>query len=194
MIGGGGGSTGGCNTGTAPFSGPGIIGADSVFGSPEILRARGGGNGVWNTTPLAGGTATIGAGAFGITIQGASGSGSLQTTGNTNPTNGGAGAVSPFGGNGSQSYVGPGFPGIPNTGSGASGGGTGATGTGNNVSGGGGGAGGYLEATIVLPFPGANFPFVVGDGGAAGTPGTVGAQPGAKGGSGCILISEIYWS
>lgn len=139
MVGGGGGATGGCNTGTGPFSGSGVAGGNTTFGS-SFLVANGGGGGLWNSNPALGGAASIGAGAAGIALSGGWGGTSNATVGNTYGQNGGQGAASVFGGAGIGAYQNnTGFPGLFNTGGGGGGGGVGAgSGGGNNVSGGGG--------------------------------------------------------
>jgi hypothetical protein len=105
---------------------------------------------------------------------------------NTAPS--GAGGNGPFGGAGNpvlgtSGAAIAGAPGAPNTGGGASGG----SAVGNSfLAGGGGGAGEYVE--FVIDGPAATYAWAVGAAGPAGT----GTAAGALGGSGVILIEEIY--
>jgi hypothetical protein len=160
-----------------------------------------GGNGGAAGTASTFGPLTAGAGAGSVTSGG--GAGGTASGGDDNQTGGiggggnatsSAGAVS--GGSGGQGFRGGGGTngtgqigpqgGQPNSGGGGGGGCSTVTG---QASGGGGGAGGYLEKLIVPPA--ASYAYAVGGGGAGGTIGT-GAQAGANGGSGIIIVDEYY--
>lgn len=187
MVGAGGGGAGGGNSAAGGMSAGGT-GGTTTFGT---CFCTGGAGGLWNSQPVAGGTATIGSGAYGLAIQGGSSTAGNQISGASNFLNGANGAVSPFGGSGSGSYANQsGNAAIANSGSGGGGGGTGNTGGGNNVSGGGGAAGGYLD--IVISPVGGSYSWTIPAGGTAGTAGSIGGFAGGVGGSGFIEIYEHY--
>lgn len=176
MVGGGGGGGG---TGTG--AGTGTSGGDTTFGSSFLIA----GGGQAGFLASLGGTATIGAGAVGVAIQGAA-SGSNGSVGSAyGASAGGMGAVSPFGGAGKQVTGAAGGNAISNTGSGGGGGGASAI----QAAGFSGSAGGYIDA--IISSPAASYAYSVGakgTGGAAGTSGTAGGD----GGSGVIIIDEFY--
>jgi hypothetical protein len=180
MVGGGGG--GNCGTG----GGAGTAGTNTTFGSSFLVA--GGGNIPVIGYGGVGGTASIGAGATGITLAGGQGSATAYAL----YPPGGIGGSSVFGGGGSGGYPDGGTPwpgkaGVTNTGGG---GGGGNVQSGSNISGGaGGGAGGYVEAYISSPA--ASYAYTVGAGGAGGAgSGTV--ANGGGGGSGIIIVEENY--
>jgi hypothetical protein len=178
MVGGGGGGVG---QNIAASNG-----TNTTFGSSLLIAGFGYGPAAVNVLG-AGGTASIGAGATGIALQGASGlSGPFAAY-----AGGGSGGSSPFGGAGAGGYpagsVQNGLAATPNSGSGG-GGGNFASATATSV-GSGGGAGGYVEAYISNPA--ASYAYTVGaGGGGSAASGSYGA--GGGGGSGIIIVEENY--
>lgn len=184
MVGGGGGG-GGAGTGDG---GNGGAGGNTTFGT-TLLAANGGaattGSG---QVPGVGGTVSLGSGPIGTAIAGGPGSYGIDGL-NVIFSNGGDGAVSPFGGagQGGGGNQTAGSAAIANSGSGG-GGGDGTTAAG--VKGGAGGsAGGYVDAIITSPS--STYAYAIGAAGSAGSAGTNGAA-GAAGGSGYIIVYEMY--
>jgi hypothetical protein len=188
MVGGGGGGAGsGSSAGSAAVSGgttsfgPSLLVAGGGAAAPSISATANGG---------AGGTASIGSGASGISFSGQpGGSGIYASLGNDDNFPGGSGGATPFGGAGSGQFSAAAGPSAAaNTGSGGGGGG-------DNIvsyatSGGGGGAGGFVDA-IVSVTPGQTFAYQVGGGGAGGGAGGSGFV-GGSGAGGQIVIEEVY--
>jgi len=163
MVGGGGG-------GGSYNNGNGGSGGDSIFNS---ITAAGGGYGVGagSGSVGAGGSAQVGTGTASLRVQAENGVTGYYMT---------PGAPYSKGGN---SGGGLGFGSLAGTPNGYGGGGFGATYTG----GGGGGAGGeYVE--LIINTPAATYTYTVG---AAGTAGS-GSINGGAGGSGIIIVDEIY--
>jgi len=182
---------GGGGSGTSGSGGSGGNGGNTTLGS-SFLTANGGTGGNGGTDSLfsvPGGTATIGAGASGIAIQGGDGSGSTENIGaGAVNTASAAGGVNPFGGGGGGISNGPGRTGSPNTGAGGGGGG------GNSnaacYSGGAGAAGGYLKAFVSTLA--SSYTYSIGTGGTAGTAGSGDGETGGVGAGGQIIIREYY--
>lgn len=185
--GGGGGSAGGGNTN----GGDGGSGGNTTFGT-SLLSCIGGGAGGGNSqTGGSAGTASLGTGPIGSTLNGGVGQGGAITAVANITTRGGDGGVSFFGGSatGGQGDATAGSSGQVNTGSGGGGASTAQSSGSVNKAGGGGGAGGFLEAIINAPE--ATYAYAVGAGGTQGSAGTLGAAGGA-GGSGYIEVYEFY--
>ena len=183
MVGGGGGGAGGNNGGV------GGNGGNTTFGS-SFLTAGGGTGGVTAANGLVGygGTATIGAGATGISLtggQGGAGTGQGATT--TGYQVASSGGNSAFGGGAGGQENQAGANGAANTGAGGAGGASG--GTIANV-GGGGGAGGYIEAYITTSLA-ASYSVAIGAGGTGGTAGTS-AFAGGTGAAGLIIVTAFF--
>lgn len=187
MIGGGGGGAAGFNSGgsSTQFGGNG---GNTTFGS-SFLTANGGTGGQFGS--VAGGTATIGAGAAGTALTGATGGGAWNNANLNGPNGTGAmGASTPFGGGAPGISNGVGSAAVANTGAGGGGGGYAQAATGAN-SGGGGAAGGYIKA-VVSPVS-ATYAYAIGSAGTGGpTTGSSGGQVGGAGGSGYIIVTEYY--
>jgi len=182
MVGGGGGGLAG-NLGGGPTNG-----TNTTFGSSFLTAGFGsGGTTVNYSVPGAGGTASIGSGATGLTITGGNGTAGIYGA----YVSGTSGGSSPFGGAGVGGYA----SGAAQAGTAASANSGSGGGGGNYASsiaspgGAGGGAGGYLEAFISAPA--SSYSYVIGAGGTGGT-GTGTAGAGANGGSGVIIITEYY--
>ena len=177
-IGGGGGSGG---RGATQTVNPGA-GGNSSFNS---IVATGGGAGINNcdagTINNSGGVGgTGGAGTATLRIAGGGGDG-----GNSGVNSQPLGGIGAFGGGGAGlnlvSATNAGVAGATNSGSGASAGGI------NQTAGSAGGAGEYIE--IVINNPSATYSYAVGAGGTAGVASSVN---GALGGSGVVIVDEIY--
>ena len=187
MVGGGGGGGGGSTTGS-PGSG-GSNGTNSTFGSSFLTAGYGLGALTGSIYMVAGGTASIGSGATGVTITGGSGTSGAYSTyplsgsGGNSPFGGGGGGGGPTGG---SLYVG----GAGATNSGAGGGGGMSASSSLVWAGHGGSAGGYVEAYISSPA--ASYAYTVGAAGAGGAAGNAGGSNGGAGGSGIIIVEENY--
>jgi hypothetical protein len=181
MVGGGGGGGGG---GTSGAGSAGSSGGNTTFGSSFLTCDGGSGGAVGFTTASTGGAATIGSGPVGIAIAGSGGNGGFEIPVSGSPPGdaGGAGGASPFGGAGAS----PGGSAAANSGSGG-GGGYGSSN--NGFSGAGGASGGYIKAIIYGPS--ASYVYAIGSSGTGGS-GTGGAPAGGPGGSGLILVKEIF--
>jgi hypothetical protein len=187
QAGGGGGSGSGLNPSVGGGNGTG--GGATTFGS-SLLTANGGVAGAYGAGGVAGGaggTATIGAGATGMTIIGGSGGGGIYQNSTTHNLPGGVGGSSFLGGAGWSQAQAPGGAGAANTGGGGAGGGCNAIA--QMTSGSGGGAGGAFKAIITSLL--SSYAYSVGPGGSGGSAGTSGFV-GGSGGSGGIWIEEYY--
>jgi len=191
LVGGGGGGSGSGTAGVDDLGGSstsGVAGQGTTFGMLIASGGRGAylasGGGVGG----AGGNASVGSGAFGMAWAGSSGGGSGAQTASVINLIGGMGGCSPFGGAGSSSYDGGPVAGTPNSGSGGGGGQAGAFS--GLLGGGGGGAGGFVDAIVTQPSMA--YPFTVGGGGNGGAIGQGDVDPGAAGGSGIIIVEELY--
>jgi hypothetical protein len=182
MVGGGGGGGGGGTTSGTD----GGAGGNTTFGT-SLLAANGGSGGLKEDGAVtSGGTASLGTGPIGTTIQG--GSSPLGSYGATvNNVNGGSGASSPFGGAGVGGNGTAGTAAIANTGSGGGGGGSNNVAT--SLGGNGGASGGYIDA--IINGPSSSYSYAIGAAGTAGTAGTNG-NAGSAGGSGYIEVTEYY--
>lgn len=176
---GAGGGAGGGGAG----GGDGTAGTATTFGS-SLITCNGGGVGGGGGDPAGfGGSATLGASAKGLALNGGDGTASDQITGT--PATGGIGGSSAFGGAGQgTTSANVGGSGYANTGGG--GGGSGSPSGTNQVGGSGGGAGGYCEAYV----PSASYAYSIGVGGTGGSAGT--GDVGGNGGSGVVLIEECF--
>jgi len=187
MVGGGGG--GNCSD-SAGGPAAGATGGTTTFGT-SLLTCNGGGGGAYNGTN-AGGTATINSPAVGLGVTGGQGAppGIGNPVGfNTGFMVGGAGASTPFGGQGRGSWAGN-AKGDAAANTGAGGGGAGGNVTnGSVIPGSGAGGGGYIEAYITSPS--SSYSYAVGAGGAGAAAGTNG-YPGGNGGSGVIVITAFF--
>lgn len=183
MVGGGGGGGG---SGTSITPGNGGDGGTTSFGT-SLLTCTGGGGGGSGTPTV--GMATATAGVILQLLSGASGGASLPTISSNYYQLAGAGGSSPLGGAGAAT-AGTGINAGDNTGSGASGGGNsnviGAT---TGSIGAGGSSGGYLS--VILSPALSTYAYAVGAGGTAGIA-TNGASNGGVGGSGVVLVKELY--
>jgi len=182
LVGGGGGGSGGGATGAN-----GLNGGNTTFGTGPLFSAGGGSFGTGTTGPGGTGGTISGSGTPTWSVVGGSGNGGMTAAAGVNGI-GGTGGVSTRGGGGAGGYVtsGGGYNATTNSGSGGGGGGN--TATGASV-----GAGGGAGATIfaVINAPAATYPYAVGPGGGGGAPvgtGTVGGN----GGSGIIIVKEVY--
>lgn len=164
-AGGGGGGSGGA----------GGTGGTSSFNS---IGATGGGGGAATSTGTGGVGGTGGSGSASLRLAGGDGGGGHSDS--ASQSFGGIGGSSAFGGAGRGGVRVAGVAGRANTGGG--GGGFGATG--GNLGAGGGGAGEYIE--ININNPSATYAYAVGAAGAAG------ATDGVSGGSGIVIVEEIY--
>jgi len=171
MVGGGGG-------GGAQVTNNGVAGVDSSFGSWTAIKGGGGTAGGGKGT---GGTGGVdGTGTKIARLDGADGS-----SGRTfNPTFGGAGGGSVFGGAGAYQDATAGGAAKANTGSGGA-----AGGSSNAAIGGGGGAGEYVEFFMTAAQIGASQTYTVGTGGNGGAAGTL---AGGNGAAGVIIVEEFY--
>jgi hypothetical protein len=178
MVGGGGGGSGGGNSG-----GTGGNGTNTTFGSSLLIATGGNGS---SAVGIVGASVsgTINAPAAGFVVLGGNGTGG-QTSSSNNI--GSIGGSSPFGGAGAGLYQSPGNPGQSNTGGG--GGGGAASAASGGYTGTGGNAAGYVEALVPVLL--SSYAFSIGTGGTGGTP-TANAFTGGAGGSGVIIIEEIY--
>lgn len=178
MVGGGGGG-GSSDSGAAASTGGTTY--FRVGASPDLLVANGGEGGVGNAGGAGtGGTASLGTGPIGVAITG--GGGGAGT--NNSQTAGGIGGSAPYfsgAGRGGINAIGGG--GVTNTG----GGGGGASRFANASSGAGGGSGGFVDA--IINSPSATYAYSIG---IAGTGGAAGGNSGGDGGSGYIVVTEIY--
>ncbi len=192
MVGGGGGGAGGGN-GTETSGSDGVDTTWAVHSGAIFLTAGKGGGGVaagGGGAGGTGGTATLGAPAIGIAIDGARGKGGPNSTVATVLLAGGGGGNSFFGGGGGGGgEATAGGVGVAKTGGGGAGGGTSTTAT-SNFGGDGGGAGAYIEA--IIGSPSGSYDYAVGTGGAKGNAGSAGFDGGA-GGAGYITVEEHYY-
>lgn len=184
MVGaGGGGSAGGTSGSSAATNG-----GDTTFG---VMTANGGVAAAFGAlSGAAGGSASLGSGPIGTTIEGHSGGGGgyMIVTTTTYPPSGYGGSSALFGGGGSSvssSVVGG--SGLANTGGGGAGGGGGNASS--CYSGAGGGSGGGIDA--IISSPSATHSYAIGSGGSGGTSAANG-QAGGAGGSGYIEVTEFY--
>ena len=188
MVGGGGGGAGSyANTPGGPQATDGADGGTTIFGSPAILSADGGGKGIVASFSGAGGTGTINSPAYGTAFAGSAGEGCEQESVGSQYRKGGDGGNSVFGGGGRGAINSPGGAGVANSGSGGAGGGMPQT---TGYTGPGGGAGAYVEA--IIPSPVAGYAYIVGAGGAGGNSATANSYGGASGADGIIIVEEYY--
>jgi len=185
MVGAGG---GGAGSGTSGWGTPGN-GTDTTINTTYIVAGGGQGSTTNGYGGGQGGTVTFtpGGGLSGYALAGGTGQGSGAPNGVAVVLPGGAGAPSPFGGQGGGSLV---------TAVAFGSGGAGATsgGTGSNAPGGGGGAGGYVEAYIsgaALTALAGSFTYTIGTLGSGGAAGVSGGA-GGDGNPGAMIIEEYY--
>lgn len=186
VIGAGGGGTGGGGGSN------GTNGTATTFGS-SLLTANGGAAAA-GVSGGAGGTFTVSAPAIDVGstpgTRGGPGN-SVNITAANARIQGGYGGSTRFGGlsaAGNPSDTGVGDSGAANSGCGGAGGGSPAAGGGVQA-GGGGGSGAQIEALIPAPVAGTTYAYSIGVGGNAGL---AGSFNGGAGGSGIIVIEEVY--
>lgn len=178
MVGAGGG--GGTNASTTVTAAS--VGGDTSFNSIVATGGGAGESGVGAGCLYSGDGGTGGAGSASLRLQGGGGGGGsgAQSCGGGNSAFGG-GAT----GNSGDDLAGVNAP--------ANAGGGGSGGTYAGVSGGGGGSGEYVEYIIDNPAAGATYTYTVGAGGTGGVrTGGGSGGPGGAGGSGLIIVDEIY--
>lgn len=174
MIGGGG---GGGASGGSPTAGSN--GTASSFNS---IAAAFGAGGATSTNSLGGAGGSGGSGSATVRMPGQNGGSVFVTGAQTDPGDGGQGAL---GGGGRAGLYQNSNGGAGRTNSGSGGGGA-TTSTAINT-GAGGGAGEYVEFSINSPA--ATYTYTVGAGGAGGT----GTQAGGAGAAGIIIVKEYYY-
>lgn len=182
-VGGGG---GGGSSGTAAW-GAATAGGNTTFGT-SLITANGGTQGTQSGIS-AGGTASVGAGAIGTVIDGASGGGASYSGTASVLFQTGHGGVSCLGGGGSLAgYDTVGNDARANSGSGGGGGGM-KSAIAALYGGAGGGAGGCVDA--IIESPSASYSYNVGTGGSHGSAGTNGFA-GGNGAAGYIEVIEYF--
>lgn len=182
-VGGGAGGSGVAAAGVGVNNGG--TGGTTTFGTATtVLISCTGGLGGGTGAGGLGGTATVTTPAYGFVQRGGAG----QSTSYMSFTMGGAGGVSPFGGNGPSGF--PNNNGVAALANSGSGGGGGSWNGGAGYGGPGGGAGAYAEAIIINPD--ASYTYTIGAAGVAGVAGGGNAMGGGLGGTGMIIIEEYY--
>lgn len=174
MVGGGGGGAGSSNDFSA---GNGAGGSDTLFNG---VHAGGGSGGSEFGSGGPGGTSSTGTASF--RVKGSYGGYAHPPLSAINSNEAGFGAASALGG-GTMDMVAA----SANTGAGGGGHDLGAYSVGSP--GGGGGSGEYLE--LIINSPSASYTYTVGAGGSGGSTGT-GGGAGYAGGSGLIIVDELY--
>jgi hypothetical protein len=149
-----------------------------------------GGNSIFNSINAAGGGAGLHSAQAGAAAGGTGGAGSASFRGSGGPSGEVSNTFSQTGSQGGNSLLGGGATptlsvgnnAIPNSG----GGGAGASYGNGNLSASGGGGGEYVE--LIINSPSSSYIFTVGAGGLGGTP----IVAGGNGGSGVIIVDELY--
>lgn len=180
----GGGGGGGSGLDTA-LGGTGGTGSTTTFGT-SLLTANGGVGGAPQSAGPLGGTATIGAGASGIVLQGQGGQSAPRLTAPNILVAGGTGGGK---GGGPGGLSGAAVAAGANTGGGGGGGGGFSSALGQSV-GPGGGEGGEFQA-VIIPTAGQVFAYVCGGGGSAGAAGSGTGFAGTAGAGGFIYVTEL---